>query len=120
MTEGKFVFVLRTTRDTSAPIVSSNAALAAGRNEPLPGSIKFVDASGAQVLQAYAKLIGREVVSKDVPACRFTLKSQTPLTSGEAIYALDAAAALNHVRFVVTDKEVRLASAARLLKDAAP
>jgi hypothetical protein len=55
-----------------------------------------------------------------VSACRFTLRSQTALTAGEAVYALDAAAALNHVRFIATDKEVRLVPAARLLKDAAP
>jgi hypothetical protein len=120
VTQDKFVFVLHTAR-SAPPAVPSNAALAARRDETIPpGSIKFTDATGPQVLQIYAELTGRDPVSRDVPACRFTLKSQTPLTSGEAIYALDAAAALNHVRFVVSDKEVRLVTATRLLKDAAP
>jgi hypothetical protein len=116
----KFVFALPASRGAAVPEFDTNSALAPARERPLPaGGLKFSEATSRQVLEVYAQLLGRDAVLENVPACRFTLRSQTPLTHSEAVYALDAAAALNNVRFVVTDKEVRLVPAAQSRKNAA-
>jgi hypothetical protein len=118
LSKERFVFALPNTRDVAPPEFETNSSLATGGDPLPPGALKFSEATGRQLLELYAQLLGRDAVLENVPACRFTLRSQTSLTRPEAIYALDAAAALNNVRFVVTDKQVKLIPAAKARKDA--
>ena len=71
-------------------------------------------------LAIYAELIGRQPVNTGVPSVSISLRSQIPLTRAEALYALDATAALNHLRFVgAGDQQVTLEAAPTDRKDAA-
>ena len=117
----KFVFALPVTRLVNAPKVPANPLAAAVKDGPFPpGTLMFDRASGSQMLAIYAELIGRQPVNTGVPSVSISLRSQIPLTRAEALYALDATAALNHLRFVgAGDQQVTLEAAPTDRKDAA-
>ena len=84
--------------------------------ETLPaGTINFPATDLNQVLQIYAELVGRTVLRPTtLPAPTITLKTQTPLTRGEAIQAFDAVLALNGIAVVnVGDKFVKVVPTAQ-------
>lgn len=94
--------------------VSNQSAATTSVKEIPAGGIKFWEASSEQFLQLYASLSGREPlpIESSVPPSRVSIRTQTPLTSAEAIYALDALATVNGLQFVlVGDKQVKLAAA---------
>ena len=53
-----------------------------------------------QVLEVYAKLVGRTLLRSGLPAATIILKTETPLTKSEAIQALQAVLALNGISVV--------------------
>ena len=122
----KFTYVLPATRKTAAPKIPDNPAadkLKGSTNSVAPGTLKLDGASPQQALDLYAGLLGRKsvAVEKNVSAARINLKTQTALHPVEAIHALDAMAALHHLRFVlVGEKQVKIVSATLSDKSADP
>lgn len=111
----QFTYALPATRDVKAPKIPDNPAankLKASGPSLAPGTLKLSQSTALQALAVYAELLGLEPLTNSrvpVPAASFTVRSQTALHPVEAIYALDALAELNHVRFVlVGDKQVKI------------
>lgn len=112
--EGKqFAFAVPGNRYASAPKVPDHPDEAKLKTKPFlpPGQLKFSgDKDSAAVLQFYAELVGRQPILDPVPPPgRFIIKNQTSLHAVEAVYALDALAALNSLRFLpVGEDQVKL------------
>ena len=66
-------------------------------NEPL--AIKLNDADTLTALKLYAELIRREPVTNGLPQARMSLRAQSPLSATNAVFALEAVAALNNLGF---------------------
>jgi hypothetical protein len=66
-------------------------------NEPL--AIKLNDADTLTALKLYAELIRREPVTNGLPQARMSLRAQSPLSETNAVFALEAVAALNNLAF---------------------
>jgi len=73
------------------------------------GSINFQGVDVNQVLDVYAKLVGRTMLRAGLPTAQIILHTETPLTKSEAIQALQAVLALNGIALVnVGDKFVKV------------
>ena len=73
-----------------------------------PGTIDFQGVDVTQVLDVYAKLVNRTIIRGALPEAKIILKTQTPLTKGEAIQALQAVLALNNISVInIGDKFVK-------------
>ena len=99
----------------AAPAVNpaeANAAPAdaAPAEEMIPaGNINFQGVDVSQVLEVYAKLVGRTLLRAGLPAGSIVLKTETPLTKTEAIQALQAVLSLNGISVVdIGDKFVKV------------
>jgi type II secretory pathway component GspD/PulD (secretin) len=75
-----------------------------------PGLIKFNEADGAVVLDAYRQLFGQTLLpAPDLPPAKITLKSQTSLTRDEAVWLLEAALYLGGIQCVSAgDKQLKV------------
>ena len=99
---------------TSAAILPNdgpNAATAASPPEEMipAGNINFQGVDVSQVLEVYAKLVGRTLLRAGLPTASIVLKTETPLTKSEAIEALQAVLALNGISVVnIGDKFVKV------------
>ncbi len=65
-----------------------------------PGMINFEGVDVRQVLDVYAHLVGKTMLMGNVPQATIVLKTETNLTKTEAIQALQAVLALNHVSLI--------------------
>ena len=73
------------------------------------GNINFQGVDVSQVLEVYAKLVGRTLLRAGLPSASIILKTETPLTKTEAIEALQAVLALNGISVVnIGDKFVKV------------
>ena len=73
------------------------------------GTINFQGVDVNQVLDVYAKLVGRTLLRAALPNAQIVLKTETPLTKSEAIEALQAVLALNGIAVVnIGDKFVKV------------
>jgi general secretion pathway protein D len=73
------------------------------------GNINFQGVDVSQVLDVYAKLVGRTLLRAGLPTASIVLRTETPLTRSEAIQALQAVLALNGISVVnVGDKFVKV------------
>ncbi|HTY87053.1 MAG TPA: secretin N-terminal domain-containing protein [Candidatus Acidoferrum sp.] len=73
------------------------------------GIINFQGVDVNQVLDVYAKLVGRTLLRAGLPPAQIVLKTETPLTKTEAIQALQAVLALNGISLVnIGDKFVKV------------
>jgi general secretion pathway protein D len=83
---------------------------AATTEEMIPaGNINFQGVDVSQVLEVYAKLVGRTLLRAGLPTASIVLKTETPLTKSEAIEALQAVLALNGISVVnIGDKFVKV------------
>ncbi len=73
------------------------------------GTINFQGVDVSQVLEVYAKLVGRTLLRAGLPSASIMLKTETPLTKTEAIEALQAVLALNGISVVnIGDKFVKV------------
>jgi type II secretory pathway component GspD/PulD (secretin) len=120
----KFVFTLPGIENPQAPRFEPNPVPAAleAKEEPA-GLMKFQSADLSQVLPRYANLLGRKPlpIDRTTPAVKLSVRSQTPLTRAEAIFALDALAAVNRLQFVlVGDDEVKVLPAALARRETNP
>ena len=119
----KFVFALPGIENPQVPGFTPNPVpVSVQSKEPLPaGFLKFQDADTDQVLSTYASLIGRQALSPapTMPAAKLSIVSRTPLTTVEAVFALDAVAALNHLKFDLSgDRQVQMSPVAPARRDA--
>jgi len=64
------------------------------------GNINFQGVDVNQVLDIYAKLVGRTILRAGLPPAQIVLKTETPLTKTEAIEALQAVLAMNGIAIV--------------------
>jgi general secretion pathway protein D len=97
----------------AAPSVPDAPAAPAAPKPPeemMPvGSINFQGVDVNQVLDVYAKLVGRTMLRAGLPTAQIILHTETPLTKSEAIQALQAVLALNGIALVnVGDKFVKV------------
>jgi general secretion pathway protein D len=94
------------------PGAGTNAAMASPTTpeEMIPaGNINFQGVDVSQVLEVYAKLVGRTLLRAGLPTASIVLKTETPLTKTEAIEALQAVLALNGISVVnIGDKFVKV------------
>ncbi len=86
-------------------LANANAGAASTSAQPpeemIPaGNINFQGVDVSQVLEVYAKLVGRTLLRAGLPAASIVLKTETPLTKTEAIEALQAVLALNGISVV--------------------
>jgi general secretion pathway protein D len=73
------------------------------------GNINFQGVDVSQVLEVYAKLVGRTLLRAGLPQASIILKTETPLTKAEAIEALQAVLSLNGISVVnIGDKFVKV------------
>ena len=121
----KFVFALPGIENPSVPAFEPNPVpTSVQAEEPLPaGMIRFRSSELSQVLGFYAHLLGREALPVDLttPAVRLVIRTQTSLTRTEAIFALDALAAVNGLKFaLVGDNQVKVLPAALARRESNP
>ncbi len=92
----------------AAPDDTANAA--PPPEEMIPaGNINFQGVDVSQVLEVYAKLVGRTLLRAGLPQASIILKTETPLTKTEAIQALQAVLALNGISVInIGDKFVKV------------
>ena len=95
---------------SGAPAAPAAPAAPKPAEEMMPiGSINFQGVDVNQVLDVYAKLVGRTLLRAGLPAAQIVLHTETPLTKSEAIQALQAVLALNGIALVnVGDKFVKV------------
>ena len=88
------------------PADSNAAPAAAVAEEMIPaGNINFQGVDVSQVLEVYAKLVGRTLLRASLPTASIVLKTETALTKSEAIQALQAVLALNGISVINIDNK---------------
>ena len=94
----------------SVPAAPAAPEAAKPPEEMIPaGNINFQGVDVNQVLDVYAKLVGRTVLRAGLPTAQIVLRTETPLTKTEAIQALQAVLALNGISLVnVGEKFVKV------------
>jgi len=93
------------------PDASASATPASAQPEEMipAGNINFQGVDVSQVLEVYAKLVGRTLLRAGLPSASIVLKTETPLTKSEAIQALQAVLALNGISVInIGDKFVKV------------
>ena len=69
----------------------------------------------------YLMKIRRTLKNRTTPAVKLDIRTQTPLTRAEAVFALDALAAVNNLKFVlVGDDQVKVLPAALARRETNP
>jgi general secretion pathway protein D len=92
------------------------------KDEMVPaGDINFQGVDLDQVLDVYARYVGRTLLRANLPQVKIILHTETSLTRSEVIQALQAVLALNGVALInVGDKFVKAVPAAQANQEAAP
>lgn len=70
-----------------------------------PGLIDFQGVDVSQVLEVYAKLVGKTLLRAGLPNAQIVLQTETPLTKAQAIQALQAVLALNGISVIDVPNE---------------
>ncbi|HZF01409.1 MAG TPA: secretin N-terminal domain-containing protein [Methylomirabilota bacterium] len=83
---------------------------ASGQEKEVPGySFQYEGVDVNQVLEVYAKLVGRTLLRANISSPPIILTTQSPLTKSEAIQALQAVLALNGISVInISDKFVKV------------
>ncbi len=95
----------------NAPTTSFAAPIApAQADEIMPAKmINWQGVDVSVVLDIYADLVGRTLIRGALPSAQIVLKTQTPLTKGEVIQAIQAVLAINGIAVVnIGDKFVKV------------
>jgi len=72
------------------------------------GDINFQGVDVDQVLEVYARYVGRTLLRAGLPSAKIVLHTETPLTKGEVVQALQGVLALNGIALVnIGDKFVK-------------
>ena len=96
---------------SNAPGTSFAAPVApAQSDEIIPAKmINWQGVDVSVVLDIYADLVGRTLIRGALPAAQIVLKTQTPLTKGEVVQAIQAVLAINGIAVVnIGDKFVKV------------
>ena len=91
------------------------------KDEIVPaGDINFQGVDVDQVLDVYARYVGRTLLRAGLPSAKIVLRTETSLTRGEVIQALQGVLALNGIALInVGDKFVKAVPAAQAGQEAA-
>ncbi|MGB7768895.1 MAG: secretin N-terminal domain-containing protein [Verrucomicrobiia bacterium] len=91
------------------PALPSPLAPAAASEQMVPaGDINFQGVDVDQVLEVYAQYVGRTLLRAGLPSAKIVLRTETPLTRGEVIQALQGVLALNGIALInIGDKFVK-------------
>ncbi len=111
----KFVFAVPLSRTNGLPHFDPQAAAAKAKKAAPPGTIRLAGADPEKLLALYAAVLGREPlpVEPQTPRARVSLRSPKELGQPEAIFALEAVAALHNLRLeLVGADQVRIIPAA--------
>ncbi len=100
------------TPDAATANADANSVNGRPAEEMIPaGNINFQGVDVSQVLEVYAKLVGRTLLRAGLPSASIVLKTETPLTKTEAIQALQAVLSLNGIEVInIGDKFVKVLS----------
>ena len=92
------------------------------KEEMVPaGDINFQGVDVDQVLDVYARYVGRTLLRAGLPSAKIVLRTETSLTRGEVIQALQGVLALNGIALInIGDKFVKAVPAAQAGQEAAP
>jgi hypothetical protein len=115
-------FALALPLDYTLPMVRPNSLVRPDNERTLPpGLLKFFDADPVVVLSAYATLCQRQVAAMDrIPPASLSIRTQTSLTTSEALHGLDVVAALHGMEFVPVDDDKITVRLRRTAADIAP
>jgi general secretion pathway protein D len=92
------------------------------KEEMVPaGDINFQGVDVDQVLDVYARYVGRTLLRAGLPSAKIILRTETSLTRGEVIQALQGVLALNGIALInISDKFVKAVPATQAGQEAAP
>jgi general secretion pathway protein D len=93
----------------AATPAGSSAAPGTLSDQMVPaGDVNFQGVDVDQVLDVYARYVGRTLLRAGLPSAKIVLRTETPLTRGEVIQALQAVLALNGISLInIGDKFVK-------------
>ncbi|HEV2436109.1 MAG TPA: secretin N-terminal domain-containing protein [Verrucomicrobiae bacterium] len=98
---------LPSTPAASRPVVSPAPAAASEQMVPA-GDINFQGVEVDQVLDVYARYVGRTLLRAGLPQAKIVLYTETPLTKDEVVQALQGVLALNGIALInIGDKFVK-------------
>jgi general secretion pathway protein D len=108
----------------SSPVASPPAVSpppAAASQEMVPaGDINFQGVEVDQVLDVYARYVGRTLLRAGLPQAKIVLTTETPLTRGEVVQALQGVLALNGIALInIGDKFVKAVPVAQANQEGA-
>ena len=107
----KFVFAVPSERKGRLPKFNPRTAATRARNSLPARKLRFEDADIREMVQLYAELSGREALplESNFPHIKFSIRTQQELSPAEAMFALEAVAALNRARLeLVGDDKVQI------------
>ena len=85
-----------------------------------PGEINFQGVDVDQVLEVYARYVGRTLLRAGLPQAKIILTTETPLTKDEVIQALQGVLALNGIALInIGDKFVKAVPVAQASQEGA-
>ncbi|MGA9776670.1 MAG: secretin N-terminal domain-containing protein [Verrucomicrobiia bacterium] len=103
----------------SQPVVSSSPAAASQEMVPA-GDINFQGVDVDQVLDVYARYVGRTLLRAGLPQAKIVLYTETPLTKDEVVQALQGVLALNGIALInIGDKFVKAVPVAQASQEGA-
>jgi len=116
--------VIADTNLPAAPPVSTAAAspapTAASEQMVPAGDINFQGVDVDQVLDVYARYVGRTLLRAGLPSVKIVLHTETPLTQGEVVQALQGVLALNGIALInIGDKFVKAVPVAQANQEGA-
>jgi general secretion pathway protein D len=104
----------------ASPSVASAAPNAAAEQMVPPGEINFQAVDVDQVLDVYARYVGRTLLRAGLPQAKIVLTTETPLTKDEVIQALQGVLALNGIALInIGDKFVKAVPVAQASQEGA-
>ncbi|MGH7992908.1 MAG: secretin N-terminal domain-containing protein, partial [Limisphaerales bacterium] len=93
---------------------------AASREMVPPGDINFQGVDVDQVLDVYARYVGRTLLRAGLPQAKIILTTETPLTKDEVVQALQGVLALNGIALInIGDKFVKAVPVAQASQEGA-
>lgn len=85
------------------------------------GDINFQGVDVDQVLDVYARYVGRTLLRASLPSAKIVLQTETPLTKSEVVQALQGVLALNGIALInIGDKFVKAVPVAQANQEGAP
>jgi general secretion pathway protein D len=104
----------------AGPVLASAPPKAATDQMVPAGDINFQGVDVDQVLDVYAKYVGRTLLRAGLPQAKIILTTQTPLTKSEVVQALQGVLALNGIALInIGDKFVKAVPVAQANQEGA-